>query len=50
MGAPMGYHEFYGKAIKKEDSPWDADLTGSVASSVGAKVTCFFIFGKHFCI
>ena len=42
MYAPMGYHEFFRKAIKKQDSPWDADLTGSVASTVGTKVARFF--------
>jgi len=44
MYAPMGYHEFFRKAIKKQDSPWDADLTGSVASTVDAKVT--YLFGS----
>ena len=47
MYAPMGYHEFFRKAIKKQDSPWDADLTGSVASTVGAKVTYLFISVKY---
>ncbi len=39
----MGYHDFIRNTIKKQDSPWDADLTGSVASTVGAKITCFSI-------
>ena len=39
--------EFFRKAIKKQDSPWDADLTGSVASTVGTKVTYLFISVKY---
>ena len=39
----MGYHDFIRNTIKKQDSPWDADLTGSVASTVGAKITRFSI-------
>ena len=46
MSAPVGYHEFFRKAIKKQDSPWDADLTGSVASTVGAKVYMLQIRNK----
>ena len=30
-----------GTPIKAKDSPWDADLTGSVASTVGTKVLAF---------
>lgn len=29
--------------IKAKDSPWDADLTGSVASTVGTKVHNYLI-------
>ena len=48
--APVGYHEFFRKAIKKQDSPWDADLTGSVASTVGTKIAQFFILVKFLTI
>ena len=42
IAAPMGCHKFLRTVVKKQDSPWDADLTGSVASTVDAKVARFF--------
>lgn len=37
------------KYIKAKDSPWDADLTGSVVSTVGAKLLQMCNITKHFC-
>ena len=37
-----------GTPIKAKDSPWDADLMGSVASTVDTKIRICWFFGAPF--